>query len=379
MIYLDHNATTPPHEDVLSAMLRAARETWANPASLHRAGRDARRIVDDARERIAALAGESPRDVVLTSGGTEANNLGLLRPFTEGKGLLVTTPLEHPSVLAFAAHLGSRGVEIVRLAVPSSGLLDPAGFAAALSRRDRSVPALVAIHAVHHESGVIQPVAALVDVARAAGAEIHVDAVQAAGRIDPALWRGGHTVALAAHKLRGPKGIGALVSKPGLAPRPLLHGGSQERGLRPGTVDPVAAAGFGVAAERALNGGPERYARLEPLRDAMESALVDIGVRHGVTVRRTVSGVPRAPHVAHLLVASWRGDELVAALDLEGICVSSGSACAAGTAEPSPAITALVGEEQARGALRISLGETTTDAEIDALLGAFDAVLSRRT
>jgi cysteine desulfurase len=382
VIYLDHNATTPPCDEALAAMREASLAGWANPSSVHAAGRAARRYVDGAREAVAALAGQSARDVVFTSGGTEANNLGLLRPFARAAGapgLLVTSRLEHPSVIAFAEELARRGaVELVWLDPGPDGALAPDALARALARRAPASPALVAVHAVHHETGAVQDVAALVARAEALGAEVHVDAVQAAGRVPPALWRGAHTTALASHKLRGPKGVGALVTRPGCVAHPLLRGGSQERGLRPGTLDAVAAAGFGAAARRALDGGPERYAALAPLRDALEARAVAAGRDAGVVVEPTPARA-RAPHVSHLLVGGWAGDELAAALDLEGVCVSSGSACAAGTAEPSPAIVALVGEARARSALRVSLGETSTPADVDAFERAFARVLRRRS
>ncbi len=375
LVYLDHNATTPPHPEVIEAMNAAQATGWANPSSLHRAGREARRLLDDARERVASLAGVSDRDVLFTSGGTEANNLGLERPFKDNRGLLVTSRLEHPSALAYAESLESRGV-VVRWVKPErSGHLDPAAIAAALADRRPGEPALVAIHAVHHETGAIQPVREILARAEALGASVHVDAVQAAGRVDPVIWQGAHTIALAAHKLRGPKGIGAIVARPGVQVRPILRGGGQERGLRPGTVDPITAAGFGAAARRAL-GGPERYAALAPLRDRIERGVYEVGQLHRTLIEPTITGW-RAPHVCHVLVAGWRGDELVAALDLEGICVSSGSACSAGTAEPSPAIVALVGPERARGALRISLGETSTAEDADAFLAALARAISR--
>lgn len=380
LVYLDHNATTPPHESSVEAMTAALRVGWANPSSLHRAGRDARRVVDDARDAVAVLAGQSPRDVVFTSGGTEANNLAIERPFLpRPHGLLVTSRLEHPSLLACAEDLARRGVQVVWVDPVAGGHLPIESFAAALRERPPGAPALIATHAVHHETGALQPIEALLALLASPegrGVELHVDAVQAAGRVAPARWRGAHTVALASHKLRGPKGIGAVVALPGVLVRPLLRGGSQERGLRPGTLDPVACAGFGAAARRALDGGPERYESLRPLRDDLERRLVAVGAALGVDISLT-GREPRAPHVAHALVAGWQGDELVAALDLEGICVSSGSACSAGTAEPSPAIAALVGPERARSALRISLGEPSQNSEVDTLINAFQRILAR--
>jgi cysteine desulfurase len=187
-------------------------------------------------------------------------------------------------------------------------------------------------------------------------------------------WAAADFVSVAAHKLRGPKGIGALVVKPGCELVPVLRGGDQERGLRPGTQDASLAAGFRVAAERAID-GPSRYERLAVLRDRAEQALVLVGARHGVTVER--NGIARrAPHVSNMSWGPWRGPELCAALDLEGVAVSSGSACSAGTAEPSSVIRAMLGSARAQSAVRISLGEETTWAELERAVAAFDAVLN---
>jgi cysteine desulfurase len=268
-VYLDWNATTPPHPDVVDAMREAARSSWGNPASLHRTGRAASAIVEGAREKVAALVGFSPRDVVFTSGGTEANNLALLRPFSVDadralEGLCVTSRAEHPSVTAVAELLERRGVRVAWLDVPASGRIEPEQVDRALAIDHRG-PRLVALQAVNHETGVIQPIREVALIARRRGADLHVDAVQAAGRLAPEAWQGADSVALAAHKARGPKGIGALAVRAGITIKPLLRGGGQERGLRPGTVDPVAAAGF----ERHRAPGPTRF---EPL-------LVELGGR----------------------------------------------------------------------------------------------------
>jgi cysteine desulfurase len=380
--YLDWNATTPPHPDVVEAMQTAARSAWGNPSSLHATGRKAKAVVEDAREAVAELVGLSPRDVVLTSGGTEANNLGILRPFgaREGAalGLCVTSRLEHPSVTAVAELLERRGVRVAWLDTPASGRIDPEDVDRALAQRSEDVgPRLVAMSAVNHETGVLQPVAEVAQIAEKRGAELHVDAVQAAGRLAPGAWQGAHSVALAAHKMRGPKGIGALVVRAGIAVRPILLGGAQERGLRPGTVDPVAAAGFGVAARRAQE-GPERYARLASLRGYLEEQLIALGARLGKPP--LVNGTAaRAPHVSNMSWPGWAGDELVAALDLEGVCVSAGSACAAGTPEPSRVIAAMLGEERARTAVRASLGEETTRDVVEETIAVFERVLRRRS
>jgi cysteine desulfurase len=379
-IYLDWNATTPPHPDVVRAMADAAQETWGNPASLHASGRAAKAVVEEAREAVAALAGVSARDVVLTSGGTEANNLALLRPFdgdrADAAGTCVTSRLEHPSIVAVAELLERRGVRVVWLAAPASGRIDAADVERALASAPAG-PKLVALAAVNHETGVLQPVEEAARIARRHGADLHVDAVQAAGRIPSSAWWGADSVSLAAHKIRGPKGIGALAVRAGIAVKPLLRGGAQERGLRPGTVDPIGAAGFGVAARRALE-APARYQRLAPLRDDLERRLIALGTRHGQAP--AVNGTAeRAPHVSNLSWPGWAGDELVAALDLEGVCVSAGSACAAGTPEPSRAIAAMLGDERARSAVRVSLGEDTREGEVETAIAVFERVLRRRS
>jgi cysteine desulfurase len=360
--YLDWNATTPPHGAVLDAMAAAARDGWGNPASVHAAGRRARALVEDAREAVAVLAGVDARDVVLTSGGTEANNLALA-----GAPGLVASRLEHPSVTRVLETRAAEGLPVRFVEVGEAGRVEPAAVARALPELPRG--SVVALSAVNHETGVLQPLREVASVARELGARFHVDAVQAAGRLPAEFWRVGDTLSLSAHKLRGPKGIGALVMTPGTRITPVLLGGGQERGLRPGTVDPVAAAGFGAAARRAVD-GPARYAEVAVLRDHFERSL-------GERCQRNGAQSPRAPHVSNVSFPGLAGDELVAALDLEGVRISSGSACSAGTSEPSPVILSMLGVERARSAVRVSLGEETTMEEIIRLLRALDVVLAR--
>ncbi|MCA9598919.1 MAG: cysteine desulfurase [Myxococcales bacterium] len=360
-VYLDWNATSPPHEDVIAAMRRAAEDAWGNPSSVHARGRAARALVEDVRERLAAIVGAHARDVVFTSGGTEANNLAL-----RSATALVTSRLEHPSVVRAAEALAG---PVEWLPVPPSGRIDADDVARALERLPAG--ATVALMAVNHETGVIQPVREVLARTRAAGARLHVDAVQALGKLDPAEWAQADSIALAAHKIRGPKGVGALVwrGSPALL-TPLLQGGAQERGLRPGTVDPVAVAGFGAALER-VDVGPARNLELGLLRDALETALAG-RVQRNATEHRL-------GHVSNLSVPGRSGDELVAALDLAGVEISSGSACSAGTAEPSPVITAMHGIERARSALRVSLGETTTRSELDHAIAVLCRILTRES
>jgi cysteine desulfurase len=360
-IYLDWNATTPPHAAVLAAMEAARAEAWGNPSSVHAAGRRARALLDDARALVAELVGRDPRDVIFTGGGTEANNLALA-----GSAVLVTSRLEHPSVTRVAEEHERARREVRWVAVGSDGMVSPDAVEAALGG---TTGATVAVGAVNHETGVIQPIAAIAEVTRRAGARLHVDAVQAAGRLEPTLWRHGDTLVLAAHKLRGPKGIGVLAVPAGWVPQPVLRGGAQERGLRPGTQDAVAAAGFGAAVVRVAE-SVRRYAALEAERDALEIALADVALVNG-------AGAPRAPHVSSLVFNGRRSAELAAALDLEGVRVSSGSACTAGTSEPSAVIEAMHGAERALATLRVSLGEETNGAEVAGFLQALRRVLAR--
>jgi cysteine desulfurase len=226
------------------------------------------------------------------------------------------------------------------------------------------------VQAVNHETGLLSSLHTVAALAREHGALLHIDAVQAWGKVDIDE-SAGDTRAFAAHKLRGPKGIGALLSRPGTPLAPLLLGGAQERGARPGTVDPVACAGLAVAATRAAQ-GPSRYLALESLRDELEARVC--ALREGALV----NGVgPRARHVTSLYIPGFPGPELVAALDLEGVSVSSGSACSAGTSEPSPVISAMYDERRARESVRVSLGETTTREDVERAGQAFERVLLR--
>jgi cysteine desulfurase len=368
-VYLDWNATTPPAPEVVDAMLSAAREAWGNPASVHAVGRAARARVEDAREAVATLASCDPRDVVLTSGGTEANNLALRSAFARERGVLVTSRLEHPSVTRVAEALEREGkAEVVWVGASTDGGVRVDEVRRAL---DRGGVRLVAVQAVNSETGVVQPVEEVIEAAHRAGARVHVDAVQAFGRTTE-LARGADTRSLAAHKLRGPKSIGALVTLPGTPLAPVLVGGSQERGLRPGTVDPVAAAGLAAAARRALS-SPARWEKLAPLRDRLEAALL----RLAPGARVNGAAAPRMPHVTSIAFPRWNGPDLVAALDLEGVAVSSGTACSAGTSEPSPAIVAMGDPEAARSSVRFSLGEDTNAGDVERALEAAARVLSR--
>jgi cysteine desulfurase len=370
-IYLDFNATTPPLDEVIDAQREAARIAWGNPSSIHEDGRRARALVEDARACVAELAGCDPRDVIFTSGGTEANNLALRSAFSKTRGTLITSRLEHPSVVQVAEALAREDKADVRFCdVDESGAVD---LASVEKNLETALSHLVfAIQAVNHETGIFQPLSEIFDIAFKRKAWLHVDAVQAFGRRDDVAVFA-TTRSISAHKIRGPKGIGALMTLPDVKIEPVLRGGAQERGIRPGTIDPVAAAGFAVAAAHAKTTA-DAYASKAALRDALEAALRALGgeVNGGGNNRGQ-----RAPHVTNVSFPKWIGAELVAALDLEGVSISSGAACSAGTIEPSPVITAFKGEARAKSAVRISLGTTTTDAEIARAIEAFRRVIAR--
>jgi cysteine desulfurase len=370
-VYLDWNATTPPLPEVIDAMVAAAREAWGNPSSIHSFGRRARARVEDAREAVARLAHADPRDVVLTSGGTEANNIALRSAFGRSGGVLVTSRLEHPSIARVAEGLERSGQARVRWTrVTEDGLVDLEDLERALAEGGVR---LVALQAVNGETGVVQAVAEAARLAHRGGALLHVDAVQAFGRMLVS-FDGVDSMSLAGHKIRGPKSMGALVTRPGLALEPLLLGGSQERGLRPGTIDPVGAAGLAAAAKHAL-ASPPRWRALEPLRDALEAGLLRLAPAARVHGARA----PRMPHVTSVAFPGWISQELVAAFDLEGVAISGGSACSAGTAEPSSALMAMGDPEGGASSVRFSLGEETTRDDVEAALEAASRILSRKS
>lgn len=373
-VYLDWNATTSPLPAVLDAMREAAESGWGNPASTHRHGSRARSFVEKARSQVADLAGVDVRDVLFTSGGTEANNMALVSSvaMASGRGTLpriVTSRLEHPSVAKTSEALAREGRASVRwLRVLETGSIDLGDLEAALGEGPAAV---VAVQAVNHETGVIQPVGEVLRLAREHGAPVHVDTVQCFGKLDET-WLEATSRVLAGHKIQGPKGIGALITRPGTVLRGLLQGGSQERGLRPGTIDPVACAGLAVAAQEAAR-SHETYALLSTLRDRLERGILE----RAPFAKVAGAGAVRAPHVTNVVFPGLSGPELVAALDVEGVSVSAGSACSAGTVDPSPVLDAMFGAGLAASGVRFSLGPRTTDADIAVALDVVETVVRR--
>ena len=344
---------------------------FGNPSSAHGAGQRAAGALDHAREQVAAFLGCGPEEVVFTSGGTEAINLALRGVFETlpARRHLVTTAVEHSAVLAAAGWLKAHGVAVTFLGVDGEGRLDLAGLEAAL----RPDTALVSLTAAHHETGVRFPVAEAAALARSRGALLHVDGVQAAGKVplDVAAW-GADLLSLGAHKFNGPKGAGALFVRRGTRLKPLLLGGPQERGRRGGTEDVPAIVGLGEAARLAGERLGE-WGRVEVLRDRLEAALV----AQVPEVRVNAQEAPRLPNTSLLSFRGVESDGLLIKLDAEGICASAGSACTSGEPGPSPVMKAMgVPPDFSLGTLRISLGLENTEAELERLLAVLPAAVA---
>jgi cysteine desulfurase len=360
-IYLDHNATTPLRPEVIEAMARALRDRWGNPSSVHAEGAAARAAVERAREQVAALAGARPAEVVFTAGASEANNTVL-----SGVGRhLVTTAVEHPSVLAPAEALAARGVRVTRLPVDAGGLLAPEALREALAPDTD----LVSILWANNETGVVQPLAPLSAAARAAGVPLHVDATQILGRLPLAGdW---DFLSASAHKLNGPKGVGCLVCR--RPPPAFVRGGPQERGRRGGTENVAGIVGFGVACALAQAELAERAARASALRDRLLA-----GLRPIPGLRRNGSAEHALPNTLNVELEGVAGDELVQALDLDGVAASSGAACASGSVSPSHVLLAMGRTpEQARASLRFSVGLGNDEAQVDAAAERVRALVAR--
>jgi len=358
---LDHNATTPLDPQVREALDAAARAEYANPASQHAAGRRARHVLEEARERIAGLLGARQHGVrlLLTSGGTEANNLALFGLAGQSHGRMIVSAIEHPSVLEAAARLERRGWQVERVGVSGDGVFDLDQLRAALTTPTR----LVSVMWGNNETGVLQPIAEAAQLCRAAGVPLHTDAVQVVGKLPIDFDRlGVSALSLAAHKFHGPRGVGALVVDAAAPLESLMWGGFQQQGLRPGTESVELAVAMCRALELWAAEAAARPERLATLRDRFES-LLRAG-RPGLVVNG--SRAERLPHTSNLSFVGLDRQELFVALDLAGVQCSTGSACASGSSEPSPVLQAMGLPESVVGsALRFSLGAGTTAADIE--------------
>ena len=372
-IYLDHNATAPLDPRVLDVMQPWLAGAHGNPASVHKPGRAAHEALEQARAQVAALVGAKPAEVIFTGGGTEADNLALKGVCAGApKGRLLVGAIEHSAVLGPADALAKLGWEVQRLPVDGEGLYDLAALDKILAKSDVR---LVSLMLANNETGVLQDVTAIAERVHAAGALLHSDAVQATGKI-PVDFRasGADLMTLSAHKLNGPRGVGALIMDRRVDLTPLVHGGGQEQGLRGGTENLAGIVGFGKAAALAKAELTQRAAHAKGLRDALET-----GVRKLPGMRIFSGAAERLPNTLQFGIEGIDGEWLVMELDKRGIAVSSGSACHSGSGEPSHVLTAMGYEAAiAKGALRISLGFGNTVQDVEAVLKALQEILTAR-
>jgi cysteine desulfurase len=375
-IYLDHAATTPVRPEVLEAMLPFYGARFGNPSSTHRWGREARTALDEARERVATCLGGSPDEVCFTSGGTEADNIAILGAWRvqhrKGRPGIATTPVEHKAVLGAVHQAAREGAQERLCRMLPDGTVDVESFEALLG----SDTGVASVMWVNNEIGTVQPVETLGALARARGAVFHTDAVQAFGKVPiDAHHLPVDILSISGHKIGAPKGIGALYIRRGLALEPLFHGGSQDRGRRPGTENVAAAVGLACATELAVAELVAECARLEQLRDRLEQAIlarVPNAMIHGRSAQS------RAPHIVNVSVPGTDSESLLMALDLKGIACSAGSACQSGSISPSHVLSAIgVNPELGSAAIRMSLGALSTVEGIDRVAEVYPALVAR--
>jgi len=374
-IYLDHAATTPVREEVLEAMVPFFGPRFGNPSSAHRWGRDARTALDEARERVAHCLGARSDEICFTSGGTEADNIAILGAWRalsgSGRRAVATTPVEHKAVLGAVHQAAKEGAEERFTAMRDTGVVDLSSFKDVV----RTDTAIASVMWVNNEIGTIQPIADLARHAKSVGALFHTDAVQAFGNLPiDASAVPFDVLTVSGHKIGAPKGIGAVFIRRGLVIEPLFHGGTQDRGRRPGTENVAAAIGFARAAELAIAEREAHWEQLARLRDRLEAGIVarvPDAVVHG-------RGGPRAPHIVNISVPGTDSESMLMALDLRGIGCSAGSACQSGSVSPSHVLSAIgVSNELASAAIRMSVGALTTEAAIDRVVDVYPALIAK--
>jgi cysteine desulfurase len=374
-IYLDHNATTPTDPAVTEAVAHAMKEAWGNPSTIYGSGRRARKILENARASLAALIGATdPADIAFTSGGTEADYLALAGSclaFSKRRNHLLTTMVEHKAVLRTCAQLENRGFRITYLPVDASGRVDPA----AVSKAITTETGLVSIMLANNEVGTISALAEISRICREAEVLIHTDAVQAIGKIPVDVeYLGVDLLTLSGHKFYGPKGAGALWIRKGVPLVSVLAGGTQERGLRPGTENVPAIYGMGVAAEMAATRLQDECTRIRALRDRLWQGIRELDSTTKVHGDLTTG----LPNVLNVSFDGWDAEDMVLALDKEGIEAGTGSACTTGQTSPSHVLLAMgISPREAYSAVRFSLGRGNVPEEIDAVIAALIRILKR--
>jgi cysteine desulfurase len=361
--YFDHNATTSVSPEVIAAMAPLWAEVFGNASSIHQFGQDARRVLDNARRSVALMLKSKPEEIVFTGGGTESDNTAVRGV----SGHVITTSIEHPAVLQAAAQMP----QVTIVPADRCGLVDPQAVRDAI----RADTALISVMHVNNELGVIQPIAEIAAMARAAGVLMHSDGVQAAGKLPVDVRAlGVDLYSVSAHKIYGPKGVGALYVRKGTEVRPLLYGGPHERKLRAGTENVPAAAGFGRAAAWVVAQAAAEITRETELRDTLEQGI--LARIPGTHVNG--DGAPRVGNTSNIRFDGIDSEPLLIALDLQGFAVSSGSACSSGATEPSHVLAAIgLTREQARSSVRFSLGRSNTVEQVTALIEAVVQVVSR--
>jgi len=374
-IYLDHNATTPPSTAVVDTMTATLREEFGNPSSVHHFGQRAKAAIDDARSAVAALIGADPAEIVFTGGGTEGDNLAI-RGAAEaldvtGRKHLIASSIEHEAVLNTLKALARRGWTTTLLPVGESGIVSPDALRDALT----DTTALVSVMHANNEIGTIQPIAELARIARERRAVFHTDAVQTAGKIPiDVKTLGVDLLSISAHKFYGPKGVGALWIRRGLRLQSPITGGKQERSRRAGTENVAGIAGMGVAARDAQAKMVDEGIRLAVLRDRLEEGI--LRSVHGTAVNGARS--PRVPNTTNISFDRTEAESLLIALDLDGIAVSTGSACSSGTLEPSHVLKAMgFPAHRTQNSIRFSLGTANTEADIDRVIAVLPGIVEK--
>ena len=368
--YFDHNATTPVAPEVLETVVSCLGQVYGNASSIHHFGQAAKQRLEAARRQVASLVHASPTEVVFTSGGTEADNLaifGVFRAAARPSAHFITSTIEHPAVLAPSVILEREGVAVTRLPVGAGGSVNPEDVRRAL----RPETVLVSIMHSNNETGIVQPIAEIARITRAAGVLLHVDGVQALGKIPVDVEAlGVDLYSMSAHKLCAPKGVGALYVRKGTAIAPTAFGGHHERDRRPGTENVPGIAALGAAAELAARSLAVESERLAALRDRLENAVLSRISSVGINGARW----NRTPNTSNIYFDGVDGEAMVIALDLRGFAVSTGSACSSGAITPSHVLTAMgLSADRARASLRFSLGRSNTAEQVDALAAALEA------
>jgi cysteine desulfurase len=365
--YFDHNATTPVAPEVMETVVSCLGQVYGNASSIHHFGQSAKQRLEAARRQVAGLIHADPREIVFTSGGTEADNLailGVVRAAEQVKRHVITCAIEHPAVLMTMKQLQREGVEVTALRVGASGVVNPEDVERAL----RPETVLISIMHANNELGTLQPVAEIARIARAAGVPLHVDGVQSLGKVRVDMQSAGIDLfSMSGHKIYAPKGVGALYVRKGTCLAPIAFGGHHERDRRPGTENVPGIAAFGTAAELAGQHLQNDAAQVAALRDRLENSILDRVPGSGVNGSRW----NRTPNTSNIYFDGIDGEAMVIALDLRGFAVSTGAACSSGALTPSHVLTAIgLSDDRARASMRFSLGRGNTAEQVDALADA---------